>query len=225
MKNFKSTLNSAIESNRVTRSVHSGMMRDPFEGESSGLAVWVLFAVFLLGLSPLSSASPVSDWGPSWTKTGELILPENYHAWIFLGSPLTPNALNNGKAGFPEYHNVYIQPQAYEEFLKTGQFPDGTILLKELQLTLPGTNPDGSRSEPSGRGFFPAGFNGIDISVKDSKKFINTEGWGFFNFGHHAPPYEATASVQAKDACAGCHMANADNMVFKKFYPRLSVVK
>jgi hypothetical protein len=30
-------------------------------------------------------------------------------------------------------------------------FPDGTIFYKELQLTLPGQNPDGSRTEPSGR--------------------------------------------------------------------------
>ena len=163
-------------------------------------------------------AEPMPVWGPQWTPTGELKLPENYHTWIFLGAPLTPNALNNGKAGFPEYHNVYIQPQAYQAYRKTGQFPDGTILLKELQLTLPGTNPDGSRVEASGRGFFPGARNGIDISVKDSKRFKNTNGWGFYNFGHHAPPYEQTAKIQGKEACAGCHMANANNMVFTKFY-------
>ena len=29
------------------------------------------------------------------------------------------------------------------------------MFFKELELTLPAENPDGSRSEPSGRGFFP----------------------------------------------------------------------
>ena len=37
------------------------------------------------------------------------------------------------KEGFPEYHNVYIEPGSYEIYKKTGEFPDGTILFKELQ--------------------------------------------------------------------------------------------
>lgn len=62
------------------------------------------------------------------------------------------------------------------------------------------------------------GAHGIDISVKDSKRFKDTNGWGFFNFGHHAPPYAKTATVAPKQPCADCHIANADNMVFKKYY-------
>jgi hypothetical protein len=50
---------------------------------------------------------------------------------------------------------VYIEPCAYEAYKKTGVFPDGTMFYKELQLTLPGQNPHGSRTEPSGRGNFP----------------------------------------------------------------------
>jgi hypothetical protein len=175
---------------------------------------------FSVALSHALSAQAQSgvSWGPKWTASGELILPKNYHEWVFLGSPLTPNALNGGKAGFPEYHNVYVQREPLREFRKTGVWPDGTILLKELQLTLPGENPDGSRFEASGRGFFPAGRNGIDISVKDSKRFKDTNGWGFFNFGHHAPPYAKTAKAAPADACAACHQANATDMVFSKFY-------
>lgn len=175
-----------------------------------------LCLVVLAGLIQIVQAEPA--WGPRWTKTGELILPDTYHNWVFLGSPLTPHALNGGNAGFPEYHNVYIQPEAYQIYQKTGDFPEGTILLKELQLTTPAVFPDGSRTEVSGRGFFPGEFNGIDISVKDSNRFRDSGGWGFFNFGHHAPPYAETASVQPKAACAGCHEANAEKMVFKKFY-------
>ena len=175
-----------------------------------------LILILLAGLIQTTQADP--EWGPRWTETGELILPDNYHAWIFLGSPLTPHALNGGNAGFPEYHNVYIHPEAYQIYQKTGDFPEGTILLKELQLTLPATFPDGSRTEVSGRGFFPAEVNGIDIAVKDSNRFRDSGGWGFFNFGHRAPPYAKTASVQPKQACAGCHEANADRMVFRRFY-------
>jgi hypothetical protein len=54
--------------------------------------------------------------------------------------------------------------------------------------------------------------------VKDSKRFEESNGWGFFNFGHHAPPYAETAAAQPIAACAGCHIANADDMVFSQFY-------
>lgn len=38
-------------------------------------------------------------------------------------------------------------PGSYEIYKKTGEFPEGTIFFKELQLTLPAENPDGSRTE------------------------------------------------------------------------------
>jgi len=37
-------------------------------------------------------------------SNGRLQLPTGYRRWIFVGAPLTPNGLNDGKAGFPEYH-------------------------------------------------------------------------------------------------------------------------
>ena len=179
-----------------------------------------LAAAALLGgvFASATVAETSPSWGPQWTPGGELKLPTDYHTWVFLGSPLTPNALNDGQAGFPEYHNVYVQPQAYLAYRKTGQFPEGTIMLKELQLTTPATYDDGSRKEASGRGYFPGKRNGIDISVRDSSRFKDTDGWGFFNFGHHGPPYAKTAAAAPKENCAGCHIANATDMVFIKFY-------
>ena len=160
-----------------------------------------------------------ADWKPKWTTDGKLKLPKNYREWVYLGSPLTPNALNDGKAGFPEYHNVYMHPEAYKIYKTTGKFPEGTILLKELQLTQEAQEKDGSRSEVSGRGYFPGKFNGIDISVKDSKRFAKSNNWGYFNFGHHAPPYLASAPAAPTESCAQCHIDNADeDMVFSRFY-------
>ncbi len=182
------------------------------------LAVTATAIVAAVGAYQMASADSSAAWGPKWTASGELLLPKGYHEWIYLGSPLTPNALNGGNAPFPEYHNVYVQPEAYRAYRQTGEFPEGTILLKELQLTRPATNDDGSSVEVSGRGFFPAALNGIDISVKDSKRFEDTNDWGFFNFGHHAPPYAKSAAALPADACANCHIANADKMVFRKFY-------
>src|SRR4029077_16614005 len=97
----------------------------------------VITTAFFVG--PLSSSSAQTQtrprYLPEYTDSGDLILPKNFHEWVFVGSPLTPNALNGGHAGFPEYHNVYIEPGSYEIYKKSGAFPDGTMLCKELQLT------------------------------------------------------------------------------------------
>ncbi len=31
---------------------------------------------------------------PEYTPSGDLILPKNFHEWVYVGSPLTPNAAN-----------------------------------------------------------------------------------------------------------------------------------
>lgn len=192
-----------------------------FRSIIGGLALG-LFAAYGTFKTIDAQAQSAKPWGPNWNDAGELVLPVGYREWVYLGSPLTPNALNGGQAGFPEYHNVYIQPQAFSIYRKTGVFPEGTIMLKELQLTIPGDEADGSRTEVSGRGFFPGEFNGIDISVKDTARFPDGQGWGYFNFGHHAPPYAKTAAAAPVEACAQCHIDNADeDMVFSRFYAPL----
>jgi hypothetical protein len=89
-----------------------------------------------------------------------------------------------------------------------GRILGGNIFLKELQLTLQGENPDGSRTEASGPGYLPGTFNGTDATVKDSKRDPETGGWGFYNFNHHEPN-AMTASVRSKGEYASCHMAGA----------------
>jgi hypothetical protein len=102
-----------------------------------------------------------------------------------------------------------------------GEFPEGTIFFKELQLTLPAKNPDGSRTEPSGRGYFPGKFNGADVTVKDTKRYADTGGWGYYKFNHHEPK-APTAKLQPKSECAYCHMASAKkDDVWTQFYPLL----
>jgi hypothetical protein len=180
----------------------------------------IVTTVVLASLSN-SSAQTKTRYLPEYTGSGELVLPKDFHEWVYVGSPLTPNALNGGQANFPEFHNVYIEPGSYEIYKKTGEFPEGTVFFKELQLTLPGENPDGSRTEASGRGYFPGHWNGADATVKDSKRFASTGGWGYFNFNHHEPK-APTAKVKSRDECAYCHIANAKkDEVWTQFYPLL----
>jgi len=181
----------------------------------------VVASVFLLNTRPVAAQTQRST--AVFDSAGKFQLPTGFRKWVFVGAPLTPNGLNNGKAGFPEYHNVYVEAKNVDVYLKTGSFPEGTVIIKELTRVLSPTFPDGSRTEPSGRGFFNGEFNGIDATVKDSKRFPNTNGWGFFTFGHHPLPYAKSAAESSKAECAGCHMANVakTDMTWIQFYPLL----
>ena len=168
-------------------------------------------------------AAAASESTAVFNADGKLQLPVGYRHWVFIGAPLTPNGLNNGKAGFPEYHHVYVEEKNLDVYLKTGSFPEGTVIVKELTRVLNPTFPDGSRTEPSGRGYFNGEFNGMDVTVKDNKRFAATNGWGFFNFGHHPLPYSSSAKEASAAECAGCHqsfVAKTD-MTWVQFYPIL----
>jgi hypothetical protein len=137
---------------------------------------------------------------------------------------LPDSGLNGGKALFPEFHSVYVEAENFHYYQKHGNFPEGTVLVKELALTQPGKYPDGSLDSPSGRGYFPSAVHGLDVMVKDSKRFGDTNNWGFFTFGHQDPPYEPTAKVMASTECAYCHIAGVakTDMVWVQFYPLLN---
>ena len=178
-------------------------------------------AVYMVVARPVAAQTEQSS--VVFNADGTMQLPTGFRNWVFVGAPLTPNGLNDGKAGFPEYHNVYVEQKNVDAYLKTGEFPEGTVFVKELTRVLNPTFPDGSRKEPSGRGYFNGEYNGIDFTIQDSNRFAKTNGWGFFTFGHHPLPYDKVAAEKPVTECAGCHIANvaATDMTWIQFYPLL----
>lgn len=138
--------------------------------------------------------------------------PEGYREWVYLGTPLTPNDMNGGQAAFPEFHNVYIDPKSFAAYKKTGEFPEGTTIVKELVSV-------GSKAATSGKGYFMGEFTGLEVAIKDSKKYADTYSWGFYSFGHEYPLAEKAIPQPAAN-CATCHQANAaEELVFTQYYP------
>ena len=172
----------------------------------------------------LLSTPKIGMAGKSWAKfdrQGNLLRPEGYREWIYVGTPLTPNELNPPAAAFPEFHNVYIDPDSYAHYKKTGKFRQGTILVKELVSV-------GSKGASSGRGYFMGEFGGLEATVKSSKHFPKEPGnWAYFSFGHKPPPYPAKAKAQPAPACnIACHQAlAADDWIFTQYYPVLRAAK
>ena len=166
-----------------------------------------------------------------FTADGQVMIPADWRSWVFIGTPLTPNALNDGKAPFPEFHNVYIEPSAFAHWKKTGKFAEGTQIAKELVLVRQKDkdemNEDGSTAGVSGVGYFQGEFAGLELTVKDNKRYAKEPGgWAYFSFGHKTPPYAKTAKAFPADACNACHQASAaDDFVFTQFYPVLRAAK
>ncbi len=153
--------------------------------------------------------------GVEFTPDGKLKKPDGYRQWVYVGTPLTPNELNGGEAPFPDFHAVYIDPESYAHYEKTGEFRDGTVMIKELVGI-------GAKEAASGKGYFMGDFIGLEASIKDSKRFKDEPGnWAFFSFGHNYP-LKAEATKNAAASCNSCHQANAANdYVFSQFYPVL----
>ncbi len=151
----------------------------------------------------------------SFDDNGQLIRPEGYRKWMYVGTPLTPNDMNNGEAGFPEFHSVYVDPDTFEHFERTGEFRDGAVVIKELISV-------GAKRATSGRGYFMGDFRGLEVAVKDATRFEDEPGnWAYFSFGHEYPLAES-AGPQPVANCSVCHGANTDtDFVFTQYYPVL----
>lgn len=155
---------------------------------------------------------------PRYDAAGDMHRPEGYRKWMFVGASLGLRYAEEGEAqdeGPGTFHNVYIQPEAYEHFLERGIFPEKTILTMETYST-------GTREPKSGltSGFYEDAFIGLSAAVKDRDRF--PEGWGYVSFQRAGGPMSATAKPFPKEQCYDCHRTHAatDN-VFTQFYPIL----
>lgn len=150
-----------------------------------------------------------------YTDEGELIRPRGWRKWVYVGTPLTPHDMNDGKASFPEFHNVYVDPESFATFENTGKFPNGTQIVKELVLV-------GAKQAVSGNGYFMGDFAGLEVAVKDTERFKGEPGgWSYFSFGHQSQ-YTKTAKAFPTASCNACHSASAaTDFVFTQYYPVL----
>ena len=157
-----------------------------------------------------------------FTITGdELVRPTDYRSWVYVGTPTTPNDMNNGKAACREFNNVYIDPVSYDYWKKNGKWRDGTILVKELVAV-------GTKTAVSGNGYFMGEFIGLEATIKSKEHFANEPGnWAYYSFtSPEGKDLKNTATAFKTNQCNACHAASAkDDFVFTQHYPVLRDAK
>src|SRR3954447_5826300 len=101
-------------------------------GVAAGIAV--LFGIAGMFYALAASAAPPGGTTAAveFTPDGKLKQPVGYRNWVSVGAVVTPNDLNDGEATFPEFHSIYMEPESFAHYQKTGEFRDGTVLVKEL---------------------------------------------------------------------------------------------
>jgi Cytochrome P460 len=171
----------------------------------------------VLLLAPVLGRSSGSDKKVAIFEGKDTLLrPEGYREWVFVGSSLGlryDEKDEKQRSEELEYKNVYINPSAYREYLKTGKFPQGTTLVLE-------TATAETKKEPGLRGSFQKEFVGLLAAVKDRERF--KEEWAYFRFTDNTGKLIDKAPPFAKTACYDCHRQKAaDDNVFTQFYPVL----
>src|SRR5688572_13109369 len=148
---------------------------------------------------------------PRYTTAGELIRPTDFREWMFVTSGLgmTYNQ-PSGAARTPNFTNVYVNPSSYRAFMKTGTWPDKTMLILEIRAS----SSEGSINKG---GHFQSNLVVIEAAVKD-ERFPGK--WAYFDFGRDMKPQ--VAALPRTERCYACHADNAavDN-TFVQFYPTL----
>ena len=147
---------------------------------------------------------------------GNLRVPADYRTvYQFLGSWAV--AAEQGQ-GSKEMHVVYASPGTISAYRQNGQFPDGSVLVKEVFETTTGAMTTGNVSHAKTlKGWF--------VMMKDRKNShpdnkLWGDGWGWSWFDAAMP--SKTTSTNYKVDCQPCHVpAQASDWIYVQGYPAL----
>jgi hypothetical protein len=176
----------------------------------------IFFWATLLSLILSISAMAQDNFSPYVDANGSINFPEGFRtSMVHLGSWYVPDG---GASGF---HDVYTEKETVEAFQKTGEFPDGATLVKELRAA-----SIGDYSTGQGVNYANSNLKQWFVMIKDSKgRFIDNslwgDGWGWALF----KPDDTKVNVAKdyKNDCLACHIpARAKDLIYTEAYPTLN---
>lgn len=177
----------------------------------------------LLSVSiPLGGAyaeSNTAEFSPYVNSSGQISLPADFRRHlVHLGSWFVPEGDASG------FHDVYADGNAVDVYRKTGKFPDGAAIVKELRAATSGNYTTGK-----GVSYANSTIKQWFVMIKDTKgRFPKNGSWGD-GWGWALVKNDGTninTSTDYKKDCTGCHTPVKDkDWIYVEGYPTLTTKK
>ena len=192
------------------------MHREPIQVDRLKVKIIALAAIaFTLAALSVTGFGEPSPEGkaPRFLANNEIALPENYREWVFVSSGIgmSYGPAENAQSGNPPFNNVFVKPEAYRTFMKTGTWPNGTMFVMEVRRSK-------TNESINNTGNFQADLLGVEAEVKDESRFPAK--WGFYKFTNAATTGKLLPATTTE--CQSCHSQHgAVDNTFVQFYPTL----
>jgi hypothetical protein len=171
-----------------------------------GFAVSFAFCLVLLVAAPEENSPK-----PQYDAKGDLLRPADYRDWEFLSAGYGMN-YSPAPGGHELFTNVFVQRWAYEDFLKSGKWPEQSMFVIDERDAE-------SKGSINKQGHFQTDLTGLVVEVKDTTR--NPDKWAYYGF----EPNVKAAEAMQKDKCWSCHDQHAAvEHTFIQFYPTLKPV-
>jgi len=161
----------------------------------------------LLGAGPADNGPK-----PLYDEKGQLLRPADYREWMFLSAGYGMN-YSPAPGSHEMFTNVFVQRWAYDEFLKSGKWPEQSMFVVDERDAA-------SRSSINQKGHYQTDLMGLAVEVKDSAR--NPDTWAYYVFDAEG---KAAGAMPKGNPCWQCHDAHAAvEHTFVQFYPTLKPV-
>lgn len=160
---------------------------------------------------PAKLAFPSPYVGPK----GEISFPADYRLkWSHLGSWALEEP--DAKIGF---HDVYTQPESVIAFQKTGKWPNGAVIVKEVRGARKGKMTTGEARWDAEIQVWFVMVKDTDNAFPDNPNWGRGWGWALFNADDHTK----NVSTNFKLDCIACHVpAQNTDWIYQHGYPILN---
>jgi hypothetical protein len=195
-----------------------------------GTAVLATFAALASTVLTTEVRSQSSTTAPQYTADGQLKVPVGFETWVFVGSNLglaykdelpVTTRVEATRASQRQFHNIYINPEAYAYFLANKEFPDKTVLVMDVFAAA-----DREPKNVLKAGFYNGKQIGMQVAVKNlHRPDGSATPWAYYTLWNPLDPQDTlhpSAAAHDDTECYDCHKAHAskDN-VWVQFYPTL----
>jgi hypothetical protein len=169
----------------------------------AGVASWA-------GMPRPAALAAETVGAPQFAADGKLVRPEGYRKWAYLSSGYGMS-YSQTASDHLMFTNVFVTPSSYDYYVQHGTWPDKTMFVLEVYGSA-------SKGSINVHGNYQSEFMGLDVEVKDEKRFADK--WAYFGFDGTEKSSAATAP--SKNDCWSCHDKNAAvEHSFVQFYPEL----